>query len=120
MSVVQALADVLEQTVSNPELCGAGVEIPTLHVKIREIELPSQGFRRALRRPVTLRIRHESQYWLVSDFQTTVWGTAPTIGEAILDYMREWKEQLDWLATRREEMGHGLIADYEKALRLVA
>ncbi len=120
MGTIALLAGTLTNAVENQELCQAGVGFTSLRIRIQEIEIPSEGFHRTLRRPLTLRVIHELDYWIVSDFQTTVWGTDPTVGEALLDYMREWKEQLDWLETRRAEMGPGLIADYEKLLRLVA
>ncbi|MCX6020787.1 MAG: hypothetical protein NTZ05_03475 [Chloroflexi bacterium] len=120
MSVVQALANVLEQTVSNPELCGAGVEIPRLYVKIQEIETPSGDFRLKLRRPLTLRVLKELEYWLVDDNKTLIWGTGDTIREAILDYMLEWQERLSWLKEHESELGVGLIKEYQKLQRLAA
>ena len=120
MSVVQALADVLEQTVSNPELCAAGVEFPRFYVKLQEIEAPGQGFRLELRRPLTLRILKELEYWLVDDNKTKIWGTGESAGTAFLDYMREWQERLQWLKESEATLGPGLAKEYQKLQRLVA
>src|SRR4051794_6013797 len=117
MGAVQALAEALQQTVSNSELCGAGIEIPRVYVKIQEIETPTADFRVKLRRPLTLRILKELEYWLVNDNKTMIWGTGESIKEAVYDYMLEWQERLGWLIEHEQELGPGLIAELQKLRR---
>ncbi len=118
MGTIGLLAETLERTVENQELCRSGVEFTTLRLKIQEIEVPDEGFHLALRRPLTLRVLKELEYWLVNDNKTLVWGTGANVREAMLDYMWKWMDKVRFLEEHEANLGPGFVKELDKLRRL--
>ena len=115
----EALA-LLEQVAAGHRLTKDGVELSAVSVKVAEIIVPGTGFRLRLRRPLTLRARCELEYWLVDDRRTAIFGTHERLSAALLDYMSQWQQDLEYLEANEASLGPGLLKDLEKLRRYIA
>lgn len=109
----EALA-LLEQVAAGHRLTKDGVELSIVSIKVSEILVPETGFRLRLRRPLTLRARRELEYWLVDGHRTRIYGTHERLSAALLDYMSQWQQDLEYLEANEASLAPGLLKDLEK------
>lgn len=96
------------------------LDVQRVSLRTSVITNPATGFRRSLKRPLTLIAVRCPEYWVVSDRATLAHGTAPSLSAAVADYMADWQARLEWLEGGEADLAPGVAKELEAYRRLMA
>lgn len=93
-------------------------DVTEVRFLLRQVKL-DDGRYHALKKPVTVKVQWATEYFVAVDNRTTFAGAGDTPADALREYLKDWRDDLQMLQEDEHVLGPALQADLKKLSALL-